>query len=482
MTIVEEVWMNKEDFLKTPIPVNFIATFADELVPVDGQKSKGRLRIFYKGKNRNNSLITDEFVQEFIKTLPGTAVVGEYDKEAEDFTQHTGIEKTRPYGFVPPEMNFAWEKHEDSDGVLREYACCDVVLWTNRYEEAKKIINKKQSMEMDPDSIDGEWEIHDGFPYFKFNKGEFYGLCVLGEDHTPCFEGSGFYGLENDVKELIKTLKTEYVENLKSFSINDLEGGKRMLENEKRINFKLSHSDIFEKLWMAVNPNYNSEGGWLYENGIFNVYDDYALVVNYETDENYRIYYTRGEDDSIVLGEKVEVSIVDVTKDEYSALQYIQSLGTYSEVQSKLELISEFESKNPDFSFDVTEEVVEVEVEGEEDEVEVEEEVDLGFTAEEVELLKAELQELKEYKINQETIEKKEVLATYAERLDEEIISTYTDEVLVSMTKEELEKDLAYNLVKNTDFTTSNKGGNKVPHNEGSKSSLSSVLENYVRD
>ena len=35
--------------------------------------------------------------------------------------------------------NFAWEEHEDCDGVVRKYACADVLLYTALYSEAKLI-------------------------------------------------------------------------------------------------------------------------------------------------------------------------------------------------------------------------------------------------------------------------------------------------------------------------------------------------------
>lgn len=496
--------MDKKDFLNTPLPVNFIATFDQKVIKIDNQKSKARLRVFYKGLNRNNSNIELEFVEKLLKTLPGTPVIGEYDKDKEDFTQHTGVERTKSYGFVPPVMNFAWEEHEDDKGNIKEYACCDVILWTGRYEEANKIIGKKQSMEIDPDSIDGEWEIHNGFPYFKYTAGEFFGLCVLGDDYDPCFEESGFYALEEDKKELIRGLRTEYTENLRSFNLNDLKGGKQMLKD--RINFKLSHDSIFMKLWDLVNPNYSEAGGWMYECGISCVYDDYALVYNYENEQTSRVYYSVDDNDVVSLGEKVDVFIVDVTKDEYTALQYIQELGTYAEVEDKLKLINSFQEKNPDFSF--TEEatledsaVVEEEATEEEDkisafeeeesaengeeaneeEVEDQEEVDLDFTSEQVAQMVEELAELKSYKNEREMAEKNEVLTAYAERLDGEIIEKYTQEVISKMTKENLEKDLAYYLVKSADFAASKPNG-RIPIGAETKSSVVSLLENYVRD
>ena len=107
--------------------------------------SKARCRIFYKYGNRNGTYITDQFAEKLIASLPYVPVKGIY--ETNDFTDH-GEERSegRIYGIVPETVNFAWEKHLDEDGVEREYACCDVLIFTALYEEANEIVGKAQSM------------------------------------------------------------------------------------------------------------------------------------------------------------------------------------------------------------------------------------------------------------------------------------------------------------------------------------------------
>lgn len=119
--------------------------------------SKGRCRIFYKGMNRNGSYITDEFADKLISTLPYAPVKGIYNDFTEDYTDH-GNERDqgRIYGIVPAEPNVSWETHLDEDGVEREYACVDVLLFTGLYKEASQIIGKPQSMEIYERSIKGE--------------------------------------------------------------------------------------------------------------------------------------------------------------------------------------------------------------------------------------------------------------------------------------------------------------------------------------
>ena len=107
--------------------------------------SKARVRIFYRGLNRNGSFITDEFAEKLISTLPYSPVKGIYNEYESDYEDH-GKERTegRAYGVVmgKDDMEFAWEEHEDEDGITREYACANVLLWTALYEESKDIVGK----------------------------------------------------------------------------------------------------------------------------------------------------------------------------------------------------------------------------------------------------------------------------------------------------------------------------------------------------
>src|SRR5574344_1885491 len=96
--------------------------------------SKARVRIFYKGANRNGTYITDDFAKKLINSLPYSPVKGIYDEENQDFKDH-GKARTegRAYGVVANPPNFSWENHLDNDNVEREYACADVLLWTGLY-------------------------------------------------------------------------------------------------------------------------------------------------------------------------------------------------------------------------------------------------------------------------------------------------------------------------------------------------------------
>ena len=96
----------------------------------------------------------------------------------------------------PDDIDFQWEKHLDEDGIEREYACANVLLWTGLYEEAKQIPGKSQSMELYEPSIEGVLKYYNGRRVFEYTNGCFLGLQVLGDEVEPCFEGSAFYNFE----------------------------------------------------------------------------------------------------------------------------------------------------------------------------------------------------------------------------------------------------------------------------------------------
>ena len=165
--------------------------------------SRGRVRIFYKGLNRNGTYITDEFAQKLVGTLPYTPVKGIYGDT--DFTDH-GEERSegRIYGVVPENPNFAWEDFTDEDGVTRTYACCDILLYTALYEEASEIFGKGESMELYLRSIEGDWQVKEGKKCFVFSDGCFLGLQALGDNVEPCFEGAAFYDFNQSIYAILE--------------------------------------------------------------------------------------------------------------------------------------------------------------------------------------------------------------------------------------------------------------------------------------
>ena len=325
------------------IPTTFDVTIYGNLEPVNETISKSRVRIFYKGMNRNRTFISEDFANQLITSLPYTPVKGIFNKDAVDYEDH-GEDNTdgRIYGIVPADPNFAWEDHMDDDGVTRSYACADVFLFTGLYPEAKLIPGESQSMEIFRGNLQGEWRIseEDNQPYYHFLKGCLVGLQVLGMDTEPCFEGAAFYSLSKDVQEL--------VDYIKKFSKK---------ESERRMDktlFRISDNEKADILFDLINPNFNEEGNWELNAIVIDVYDDYALCTSPAGYK--RVYYTK-DGNNISIGESVDVKIVDVTETEYSALETMKAIGgtyeaantAYADATAKVEALeaekTEFEAK-----------------------------------------------------------------------------------------------------------------------------------------
>lgn len=158
----------------------------------------GRLKVgvFTKYGNRNGSYITDEIAEQLIAsaTTGNTPVVGFYDPESENWAGHTGPLLASAYGYVE---NFeGWQSFQDTDGVEREYAVFSVVLFNKYYKEANFVVGQHQSMELDRESIEGDWATFGETEYFVYSKASIMGLCIIG-NHEPCFSVSTFFSKED---------------------------------------------------------------------------------------------------------------------------------------------------------------------------------------------------------------------------------------------------------------------------------------------
>ena len=439
--------------------------------------SKGRCRIFYKYANRNGTYITDEFAEKLLSTIPYTPVKGIYDNFEEDYTDHGNKRSLgRIYGIVPENPNLQWEKHLDEDGIEREYACVDVLIFTALYEEAGEILGKAQSMEIYEPSIKGSWKIINGRRMFEYTEGSFLGLQVLGEDVEPCFEGAAFFSLYSSLKQLVDEIK-EYTLKLPEINTG---GQSQMFE---KINFKLSDSEKHDAIWSLINPNYNEEGGWTVEYAICDIYDDYALAYNYAEASYERVYYTKNDEtNEVSISEKKKVFVIDVTESEMNALNTIRTLNgdTYEkadEVYSQASKVSELEEQNSTYAQkieELNENISTLETEKGNFTTQLEE---ANAT---IASLNEEIDSLNTYKANIELKEKEEVISSYAELLSEEILASYKEKIS-EFTAIDLDKELAYELKKNNVSVFSKEQNPGFIPKDEPKTGIEAILSKYKK-
>ena len=219
-----------------------------EPLDINPLMSKCEIKVLYLGENRNRSYISKEVATEMAKTLRGAPIVGYYKEEKDDFADHgeqiifddEGIKfncLTKPYGFVSPDAQVWFQEFEDTDDfgnkIKREYLMTTGFLWTEQFEESKRVVEKgnNQSMELNPETSVGQWtEMESGF-WYVFTQAEFVGLCILGQDIEPCFEGAGFtsnFALETSFAEKLSAMKEEL-----QFALNDYKEDENEDETEE---------------------------------------------------------------------------------------------------------------------------------------------------------------------------------------------------------------------------------------------------------
>jgi hypothetical protein len=189
----------------------FLNNEADGFEKISNKLSKGRVRIFYKGKSTKGTFITEEVEQQMIASLPYTPIKCEYNYSKEDFEGHTKyVHKEIIIGIVPENPNVSMETIEE-DGIIREYYTSDVYIFTGIYPEiGEQVCGKQQSLEIDEKTFDGDWQIINNEILFVFSKAEFKALQVLGDERTPAYKSSLFY--EELLYELNQDDKTKMEE------------------------------------------------------------------------------------------------------------------------------------------------------------------------------------------------------------------------------------------------------------------------------
>lgn len=202
------------------------ATFSVDLLgtpnKINSVFSMGRARIFYKGINRNRSIIDGEVAEQLASTIPGTPVIGTYNYETNDFEGHE--ENPSAFGFIPLDPHPTWVAEND-----KEYLEVDVVIWDGRFEEAQDILTNEKhlSMELNPRTMKGTFERKGSTTYYRVTYAEFAGITVLGDDVEPCFEDAQFITAFSNMVSAYAL----YIEETQ----RNIEGGNDVMDNINEI-------------------------------------------------------------------------------------------------------------------------------------------------------------------------------------------------------------------------------------------------------
>jgi len=469
--------------MERKIPFRFDVFFEEGgLHPTsDPELYEGKVRVFYKYSNRNGSYITDEFAQKLAESAYNKPVIGYYDISSQDFLGHEGPERAKAYGFVIP-GSLEWTDHLDEDGVTRSYATYDVLIWAKYWEEARTIFTKTQSMEIDPETVQGEWRMIGNGPFeeYVYTSGVMAGLCILGDMKTPCFEGAAFFSVNDDsYKEFTKAIKN-YFSN----------GGKDAM-NVKVAGLEHEH---FEAIWNALNPNFNEEGAYsinlipceITEEHIFALNCEKAGVVN-------KYSYSFNEEGKLVIAEEFEVENYKVQvenyKEQVAAFESARSemdtkltdaLNTYAALKDeydtlmadKTALQSQFEALQEQFN------TLKADLEGKQQELDTKQE---EFNAQAATLVEkdATISQQSEIIADYEKKEKETIINKFAACMPADILQSIIDKK-DSLTIKELNTELALEYTKFS-MAKEQKQEIHIPQEPAEESALAKILKNYKK-
>ena len=473
--------------MERKIPFRFDVSFEEGgLHPTsDPELYEGKVRVFYKYSNRNGSYITDEFAQKLAESAYNKPVIGYYDILQQDFLGHEGPEKAKAYGFVIP-GSLVWTDHLDEDGVTRSYATYSVLIWAKYWDEARKLFTKTQSMEIDPDTVQGEWRMIGNNPFeeFVYTNGVIAGLCILGDIKTPCFEGAAFFSVDDD----------SYIEFTKAIKNYFSIGGKDAM-NVKIAGLEHEH---FDAIWNALNPNFSEEGAYsinlipceITEEHIFALSCENAGQVNkysYSIDEegklaiadefeaiNYKAQVAEFEASQTEMDTKLTdaLNTYAALKDQYDTLMADKAAlqSQFEALQSEIEALkSTLESKEQEFA--AKQEEFNNELNAKQDEFNAQ----AAVLVEKDATIKQYSQTISEY----ENKEKETIINKFAACMPAETLQNIIDKK-DSLTIKELNTELALEYTKFS-MAKEQKQEIHIPQEPAEESSLVKLLKNYKK-
>lgn len=163
--------------------------------------------VCYHGDNRNMTSLPKKVIEDNLYSIYGIPLVGEWiykldGTDEKSWGSHGGRiilddkgihfeQTTKPFGFVSKEAadNASWVTITEKDGHTKnEYLkLSGCILWTDRYEESKTILDENFGQSMEIEFKKGHYRDDH---YYEAEEFVFSALCILGTDCEPCFESA----------------------------------------------------------------------------------------------------------------------------------------------------------------------------------------------------------------------------------------------------------------------------------------------------
>ena len=314
--------------------------------------------VCYHGDNRNMTSLPKKVIEENLYSIYGVPIIGEWIYKLDGTDEKTwgshggrviiddnGIhfeQTTKPFGFVTKEAadNASWVTITEKDGhTQNEYLkLSGCILWTDRYEESKTILDENYGQSMEIEFKRGHYrEDH----YYEAEEFIFSALCILGTDVEPCFESAciGRHYELDSFKQEFSLMLDEYKKlNESATAVHDKETNNNPNKEEKKF------MDL-EKLNAFLST-------FTFKDNCDNDVAKYALLGDatetsftvIDREDNFKVYtveFALDDEQNIVADwdAKVEKKFAIVSADEESAIDLNTVIGEYA--QSKADMITE---------------------------------------------------------------------------------------------------------------------------------------------
>ena len=314
--------------------------------------------VCYHGDNRNMTSLPKKVIEENLYSIYGVPIIGEWIYKLDGTDEKTwgshggrviiddnGIhfeQTTKPFGFVTKEAadNASWVTITEKDGhTQNEYLkLSGCILWTDRYEESKTILDENYGQSMEIEFKKGHYrEDH----YYEAEEFIFSALCILGTDVEPCFESAciGRHYELDSFKQEFSLMLDEYKKlNESATAVHDKETNNNPNKEEKKF------MDL-EKLNAFLST-------FTFKDNCDNDVAKYALLGDatetsftvIDRENNFKVYtveFALDDEQNIVADwdAKVEKKFAIVNADEESAIDLNTVIGEYA--QSRADMITE---------------------------------------------------------------------------------------------------------------------------------------------
>lgn len=297
----------KVDKKKLSIPVTF--EVQEDVENADGRFTKVKCWLMHTNKNLNNSVFTQEVIEEALPTLQYIPLVGFIEKDIQgedDFSDHRyiilkdldGVRRKylgSAYGVIlsNADNNAHFEERICEDGEARNFLVAEGIMW-NMFESSSDIMTrdliKDHSIELDENSVEGYEE--DGV--FYFTKFSFRAACILGGGSVPAMTGSTVEVMFS-VTDFIKSIQDELNDKYSQFTAFTKAESKQSkrggAEGMGKVNFSQTALELFSDISNIVKQYEQIQDRWgdsISRYYLVDLQDNEAICVDRE--DSYRYY------------------------------------------------------------------------------------------------------------------------------------------------------------------------------------------------